>query len=99
MMKDENAFTPTLCTALVSRDRWSKHAYQNASDPNASDLIAFCKFHSFLVVSKRMAAAHDACDACIIKTWRLRLRAPLVARSKVVKNIEIKIHIYAKRQK
>ena len=49
MMEDENAFTPTLCTALVSRDRWSKHAYQNASDPYASDLIAFCKFHSFLV--------------------------------------------------
>ena len=49
MMKDENAFIPTLCTALVSRDRWSKHAYQNASDPYASDLIAFCKFHSFLV--------------------------------------------------
>ena len=32
MMEDENAFTPTLCTALVSRDRWSKHAYQNASE-------------------------------------------------------------------
>ena len=32
MMEDENAFTPTLCTALVSRDRWSKHAYQNTSE-------------------------------------------------------------------
>ena len=32
MMEDENAFTPTLCTALVSRDRWSKHVYQIASE-------------------------------------------------------------------
>ena len=32
MMGEENAITPTLCTALVSRDRWSKHSYQNPSE-------------------------------------------------------------------
>ena len=51
--------------------------------PNARDQIAFCAFHSFLVEVQTDAGwcwLHT-CDACVITTWRLGLRAPLVARS------------------
>ena len=102
MMGDENAFTPTLCTALVSRDRWSKHAYQipNERRPNGDWSNCILSI-PFILSGSPSECRLYTCDACtiLITTWTLRLRAPLVARSKVVKNIEIKIHIYAKRQK
>ena len=39
--------------------------------PDARDQIAFCAFHSFLVIW----------NACVITTWRLGLQAPFVARN------------------
>ena len=48
---------------------------------NASDQIAFCAYHLFLVEVQRNAT-FSTCDACVITTWRLGLQAPLVARNK-----------------
>ena len=47
---------------------------------NARDQIAFCAFHSFLVGVQTKCWLHT-CDTCIMTTWRLGLRAPLVARN------------------
>ena len=49
---------------------------------NARDQIAFRASHSFLVEVQTNAGLHT-CDACVITTLRLGLRAPLVARSNV----------------
>ena len=45
-----NAFAPTLCFALVPRDRWSEHVIRlrGVEGRNARDQIAFFAFHSFL---------------------------------------------------
>ena len=50
-IEGQNAFPRTLCFAQVSRDRRSKHAGSDhvIEGPIASDQIAFCAFHSFLV--------------------------------------------------
>ena len=45
------------------------------------DQIAFCAFHSFLVEVQTNACNIRTCDACLITTWRLGLRTPLVARN------------------
>ena len=45
-------------------------------DRNARDQIAFFASHSFLVEVQTNAG-----DACVITTWRLGLRAPLVPRN------------------
>ena len=44
------------------------------------DQIAFCAFHSFLVEVQANCWQYT-CDACLITTWRLGLRTPLVARN------------------
>ena len=48
---------------------------------NARDQIAFCAFHSFFVEVQTNNCWLHKCDACVITIWRLRLRAPLVARN------------------
>ena len=45
---------------------------------NLHDQTAFCAFHSFLM-EVQTSAVHIHANACIITTWRLGLRAPLVA--------------------
>ena len=53
-------------------------------DPNASDLIAFCKFHSFLVEVQTNAG----CTQCMyINNLEIKIVGSSVARSKVVENI------------
>ena len=42
------------------------------------DRIAFCAFYSFFSGSPNECWLHT-CDACVLITWRLGLRAPLVA--------------------
>ena len=50
--------------------------------PNARDQIAFFAFHSFLVeVQTNAGCWPHTCDACVTTTWRLGLKAPLVARN------------------
>ena len=46
--------------------------------PNARDQIGFCAFHSFLVEVQTNAGYIHAMHASLT-TWRLGLRAPLVA--------------------
>ena len=48
------------------------------------DQIAFCAFHSFLVEVQTNACNIRTCDACLITTWRLGLRTPLVARNYII---------------
>ena len=56
---------------------------------NMRDQIAFCTFHSFLVEVQANCWQHT-CDACVITTWRLGLRAPLVARNySIIENITV----------
>ena len=45
------------------------------------DQITFCAFHSFLVEVQTNACNIRRCNACLITTWRLGLRTPLVARN------------------
>ena len=53
-------------------------------DPNARDQITFCVFNTFIEeVQTNAGYIHATRDACVITTWRLGLRAPLVARKKV----------------
>ena len=51
--------------------------------PNARDQTTFCVFNTFLEeVQTNAGYIHATRDACVITTWRLGLRAPLVARKK-----------------
>ena len=48
-------------------------------NPKAHYQSAFCAFYAFLVGSPNECWLH-LCDACLITTWTLGLRAPLFAR-------------------
>ena len=52
--------------------------------PNARDQTAFWAFHSFLVEVLTML---HTCNAYVITTWTLGLRAPLVAYNNVLYKI------------
>ena len=89
-MKDENAFTPTLCFVEVSSDRCSKHAW---SDSKWQEKRSKCEWSNcFLWIPFILISGSPnewwlhTCDACIMITWRLKLQATLVARNKVVKS-------------
>ena len=59
-MRGPNAFARTLCSAQVSRDRWSKTGVirlWGVEGRNARDQIAFCAFHLFLVEVQTNASA------------------------------------------
>ena len=49
--------------------------------PHARDQIVFSTFHSFLVKFQTNAAYISTSDACVLTTWRLGLRAPLLTRN------------------
>ena len=80
-MKNYNAFTPTLCFAQDSRDRWSEHAWSYSSDRRSKRQWSNC-FMSipFILSGSPNECWLHTCDACAITTWRLGLRAPILAR-------------------
>ena len=50
---------------------------------NACDHVTFCAFLFILSGSPNECCLHT-CDACVTRTWRLELRAPLVARNNFI---------------
>ena len=70
-IEGENAFAHrcTLRKLHVTDSKNIRDQITSDKSPNAGYQIAFCAFHSFLVEVQSIA------------TWRLRLRAPLVARN------------------
>ena len=60
------------------------------------DQIAFCACHEFLVEVQANCWQHT-CDACVIATWRLGLRAPLVARNyAIIESIKVNSFQYGR---
>ena len=75
-IEGQNAFALSLCSAYVSCDSWSKHAW--------SDCVLCSPF--ILRGSPNECWLHT-CHACAITTWRWGLRAPLVARNKCLPSL------------
>ena len=84
-IEGQNIFAPTLCFAQVSCDRWSKHAFhdQITSDRKSecewSNRILCIPFIPFILSGSPNECWLHTCNACMISTRRLGLRAPLVA--------------------
>ena len=78
-VQSQNAFAPFLRFALVTR----VIKLRAIEGPNARDQIVLCVFHSFLVKSRWSPNECwlQTCDACVITTRRLGLRAPLVTQN------------------
>ena len=84
-VKGWKAFTPKLCLAQVSLDRCSKHAW---SDSEWQEKVQM-RMIKLLSVNFILGGSPNECwphtfDVCIIITWRLKLRATLVAQNKVL---------------
>ena len=80
-IRGPTAFAPTLCFAQVSHDRWSKHVrsdYECRRSKRAWSNCILCI--PFILSGSSNECWLHTCNACVITTWRLGLRAPLVAR-------------------
>ena len=85
--QEENAVTPSLCFTQVSLDRCSKDAWSDSKWPEKIQMrvikLPSVLWIPFILISGSPNECRlHTCDACIIITWRWKLRATHVARNK-----------------
>ena len=79
-IRGPNAFAPTLCFVQVSCDRWSKHAWSDYEGRRSKRAWSNCVLCIPFILSGSLNECWlHTCDACVITTWILGSRAPLVA--------------------